>query len=98
MVEASPHGRYNLHPLTQCSAVSYSTRATPQRESPELSGCKFPSVGFCPLALCGLMSDVPYFILLDGKQWTSLVASDPSRGAGSKVQGDALTSPWDLDI
>jgi len=28
----------------------------------------FPSVGFLPLALCGLTSNVPYFILLDGKQ------------------------------
>lgn len=84
--------------MTQWSAVSYSTQTTQQHESPELSGCKFPSMGFLPLALCGLMSDVPYFILLDGKQWKSLVASDPSRGAGSKVQGDALTSPWDLDI
>jgi hypothetical protein len=63
-----------------------------------LTGCKFPSVGFLPLALCGLTSDVPYFILLDGKQWKSLTVSDPSRGAGSMAQGDARTSPWGVDI
>jgi hypothetical protein len=56
-------------------------------------------VGFILFAApCGLTSYVPYFILLDGKHWKSLVASDPSRGAGSKMQGDALTSPWDFGI
>lgn len=98
MAEASPQENYNLHPMTQWSTISYSTQATQQHESPGLPGCKFPRVGFVPLALCGLTSDVPYFILLDGKQWKSVVASDPSRGAGSKVLGVAFTSPWDLDI
>jgi len=71
--EASPQGLYSLIPRLSGLLSAIQLRQLSSMRVQNFLDVSFPSVGFLPLALCGLMSDVPYFILLDGKQWKSLV-------------------------